>query len=78
MLVRERTEQGCSLWEKVHREVDSARQKALQICSQDGYTTLFLNSRLDLTMEHSVCKPEYHELFTEEEITYCKSLLGNK
>ena len=32
---------GCSLWEKVHREVDSARQKELQICSQDGYSTLF-------------------------------------
>ena len=31
----------CSLWEKVHREVDSARQKELQICSQDGYSTLF-------------------------------------
>lgn len=26
---------------KVHREVDSARQKELQICSQDGYSTLF-------------------------------------
>lgn len=46
--------------------------------TSNGYTTLFLNSRLDLTMEHSVCKPEYHELFTEEEIAYCKSLLGNK
>lgn len=41
LLMWERTEQGCSLWEKVHREVDSARQKELQICSQDGYSTLF-------------------------------------
>lgn len=44
----------------------------------DGYTTLFLCDRLDLTMEHSVCKPEYRDLFTEEEVYYCISLLGAK
>ena len=27
--------------------------------TSDGYTTLFLCGRLDLTMEQSVCKPEY-------------------
>lgn len=41
-----------------------------------GYTTLCLCGRLDLTMEHSVCKPEYKDLFTAEEIRYCKDLLG--
>lgn len=41
-----------------------------------GFTTLCLCSRLDLTMEHSVCKPEYKDLFTAEEIRYCKDLLG--
>ena len=44
----------------------------------DGYTTLLLCGRLDLTMEHSVCKSEYKELFTECEISYCKSLLESE
>lgn len=44
----------------------------------DGYTTLLLCGRLDLTMEHSVCKSEYKEQFTECEISYCKSLLGSE
>lgn len=42
----------------------------------DGYTTLFLEGRIDLTMEASVVKIEYHELFTQEEIIYCKELIG--
>ncbi len=46
--------------------------------TSDGYTTLFLCGRLDLTMEQSVCKPEYQELFAEEEIAYCKALLSKK
>ena len=44
----------------------------------DGYTTLYLCGRLDLTMEHSVCKPEHQSLFTTEEIHYCKRLLEAK
>lgn len=44
----------------------------------DGYTMLLLCGRLDLTMEHSVCKPEYQALFTQHEISYCKSLLEAK
>lgn len=46
--------------------------------TSDGFTTLFLCGRLDLTMEHSVCKPEYRELFTADEIRYCNALLGKK
>lgn len=42
----------------------------------DGFTTLLLNGRLDLTMEDSVCKPEYAELFEMFEIDYCKKILG--
>ncbi len=41
----------------------------------DGFTTLCLCNRLDLSMEHSVCKPEYKPLFTQEQIIYCKELL---
>lgn len=42
----------------------------------DGYTTLLLCGRTDLTMEHSVCKSEYKPLFSSEEISFCKELLG--
>ena len=44
--------------------------------TSDGFATLYMCNRLDLTMEHSVCKPEYTVLFTAEEIDYCKRLLG--
>ena len=44
--------------------------------TSDGFTTLLLCGRLDLTMEDSVCKPEYQPLFSPEEIEYCKRVLG--
>ena len=46
--------------------------------TSDGFTTLLLNGRLDLTMEDSVCNPEYHDLFEQFEIDYCKNILGRK
>ena len=42
----------------------------------DGFTTLFLCGRLDLTMEDSVCDPQYAGFFSKEEIAQCKRLLG--
>lgn len=44
--------------------------------ASDGFTTLHLVGRLDLSMEDSVCDPKYSELFTAEEIAQCKTLLG--
>lgn len=44
--------------------------------TSDGFTTLLLCNRLDLTMEHSVCKPEFASLFTERQISYCRSIIG--
>ena len=44
--------------------------------TSDGYTTMLLCGRLDLTMEDSVCKSEYKQLFSEEEISYCRALLN--
>lgn len=41
----------------------------------DGFTTLYLCGRLDLTVEHSVCKKEYQPLFSSDEIAYCEELL---
>lgn len=43
----------------------------------DGYTTLLILGKLDLTMEDSVIKPEYSILFTEQELQYCKSYWEN-
>ena len=44
--------------------------------TSDGFATLYLCGRLDLTVEDSVCKQEYQSLFTIEEIAYCKTVLG--
>lgn len=44
--------------------------------TSDGYTTLLLCGRLDLTMEDSVCKSKYKQLFSEQEISYCRELLN--
>lgn len=41
----------------------------------EGVAQLLVLDRLDLTMEASVCKDEYKDLFTEEEIKFCKDLL---
>lgn len=46
--------------------------------TSDGFTTLCLCGRLDLTMEDSVCKSEYESLFSPEEIAYCKEVLGKQ
>ena len=42
----------------------------------DGFTRLFMEGRLDLSMEDSVCKDEYETLFSDEEIAYCKKVMG--
>ena len=44
--------------------------------TSEGFSTLFLCGRLDVSMEDSVCKVEYASLFTDEEIAYCKEVLG--
>ena len=44
--------------------------------TSDGFGTLFICGRLDLSMEESVCKEEYQSLFSEQEIEYCRNLLG--
>lgn len=44
----------------------------------DGFIKLAYElDRQDLTMEYVILKPEYSELFTPEEIDYCKSVLGH-
>lgn len=58
--------------ETAKRLIDSAIQTGN---TSDGFTTLLLCNRLDLTMEHSVCKQEYASLFSETQISYCKSII---
>lgn len=41
----------------------------------DGFTTLWEHHRLDLSVEAHVLKPEYAELFTEEERALCRDRL---
>lgn len=41
----------------------------------DGFTTLQMAGRLDLTMEASVVAAEYSELFSDNEVNYCYQLL---
>lgn len=43
--------------------------------TSDGFTTLFLCGRLDLTVEAHVIRPEYAELFTEQEIASARKRL---
>lgn len=43
-----------------------------------GFTTLVMCGRPDLTLEDSVCDPQYSGLFTKEEIDQCKKLLGRE
>lgn len=40
-----------------------------------GFEVLWENKRLDLSVEALVLRPEYHELFTEEEREICKNRL---
>ena len=44
----------------------------------DGFAFLCSKSRLDLTIEDSVRKPKYRELFTSEEIDFCNSIFEKK
>ena len=46
--------------------------------TSDGFGTLFICGRLDLTMEDSVCKAEYQALFSKEEVDHCRVLLEKK
>jgi hypothetical protein len=41
----------------------------------DGFTELWRNHRLDLTMENLVLKPKYRSLFSDEEIEIARGRL---
>lgn len=58
--------------ETAKRLISNARTTGIV---SDGFTTLYLCGRLDLTVEHSVCKEKYQPLFSPDEIAYCKALM---
>lgn len=55
--------------------VGAAKRLLAKDTVSDGFTTLLMHNRLDLTIEAYVIKPEYAELFTVEEIATAKRRL---
>ena len=53
----------------------AAKQLISKPGGTDGFTTLWEHHRLDLSVEAHVLKPEYAELFTDEERKMCKERL---
>jgi hypothetical protein len=43
----------------------------------DGFTSMQLKKRVDLTLECVVQKPEWRRFFTAQELSHAKSLTGN-
>ena len=55
--------------------VQTAKRLIAKEGGSDGFTTLWEHHRLDLSVEALVLKPEYNELFTDEERDICKKRL---
>lgn len=53
----------------------AAKQLIHKDGGSEGFTTLWLSGRLDLSVEAHVIMPIYSELFSEEEIAICKKRL---
>jgi hypothetical protein len=53
----------------------TAKQLITKEGGTSGFTTLYEMGRLDLSVEAHVLKPEYAELFTEEEQKICREKL---
>ena len=51
--------------------VAAAKQLIMKDGGTEGFGTLHMAGRLDLSVEAHVIKPEYAELFTQEEIDTC-------
>ena len=55
--------------------VAAAKQLIMKDGGTEGFGTLKMAGRLDLTVEAHVLKPEYAELFTEAELQVCRERL---
>lgn len=56
--------------------VGAAKQVLRRGPIPDGFTTLLINGRPDLTTEYTALMPEFQELFTEEELAVARERLG--
>lgn len=56
--------------------LETARRLLAKAELSDGFTELYLNDRLDLTVEAQVVRPEYQALFTPEEVATAESRLA--
>lgn len=54
----------------------AAKQLISKPGGTDGFTTLWEHGRLDLSVEAHALKPEYAELFTDEERKMCRERLA--
>lgn len=55
--------------------VKAAKQLISKSGGTYGFEVLWENKRLDLSVEALVLKPEYHELFTDDERQTCRNRL---
>lgn len=55
--------------------LNAAKQLISKPGGTDGFTTLWEHGRLDLSVEAHVLKPEYEELFSDEERRLCRKRL---
>ena len=58
-----------------HGGLATARQLLLAATVSDGFTSLWLAHRLDLTVEAHVLKSEFNDLFTDDERTIARRRL---
>jgi hypothetical protein len=59
-----------------HKGIETAKILIQSNTVSDGYTALYQRGRLDLTVEALIYEnPEWHELFTPEEIKICENRL---
>jgi hypothetical protein len=56
--------------------LEAARRLLAKSDLSDGFTELYLNDRLDLTVEAQVVKPEYRTLFNDEELAIAEKRLA--
>jgi hypothetical protein len=59
-----------------HGPIDTARRLITSTQPSEGFTQLWQRGRLDLTVEASVLRPEFADLFTEEERDACRRRLS--
>lgn len=57
--------------------IKTARKLLATAEPSDGFAELWRNHRLDLTMENLVLQPQYHSLFTDQEIEIARERLAS-